>query len=1306
MKLFNFIKPKSKRKLKIFISSPKVGLEKERDFLIKKLHKRYSPSAMEIWESSPEKPLNVCLREVKESNVVILITGPYYGSIEPNSNLSFTELEYNEANAYGGDVYHFFKISKKRTEFISKETDKEKQEKHYAFFNRIWQFRGPGFINCHDLTKQVFRALDGHEKKRREKPRPFVSADVYYKNFLNKKSYIRHDQEIIGRAKDLEKLNEFLKSDHKVFILYGRGGLGKSKVLYDFAKNIEKDSKKTWKHVLFLWEVFDIDENTLKEMPLSSCILILDDGHRYEDLENLLSIFKGDVPPQQIKLILSSRPLGKERIDYAISRNIDRSAIIEYSLDDLTYDDVKTLTSNILKNKNRNAISAIANATKDCPLATVVACNLINEKAINPAIISQKEEFKQIIFDKFLEEIKGKDLKDSESQTLLEYIAALAPVIPSDALFKEKMSNILKLRPWDLDKKINILEERGLLLRKGRMIKISPDLLSDHILYNACINKSGSPSTFSSDVITEFEELYLKNILFNISEVEWKARLSSKPVNLLGGIWNKMKTTFKDASNFERIRILEEIEKAAVFQPSHVLEIIQIALKNPLQPDKPREGLLAFGRWAHDDVMNKMPNLLRRIAYNIDFFEKACDILWDLGKVEKREIGGYPESPIRILQDLAEYGIRKPKIYNDKMLSCIEKWLELDDTYSYQYSPLDILTKLLSKEGEDTEFRKGAFVMSGFALNFDVIDDIRTEALRLLENHLDTKKPKHIIYKALEILTNTMSYPHGLFGRPITSREHDYHEKEQLKICDILKRTISQLKNPIINTIIKKDLRWFQLHGRTDIIKAKVAEIVDSINEDDNFRIYRSLIGNFREFLEQDHNWEKHNLIIEKETKEVAIILLKNNKNTLELFNTLNSAISDIEEYRLSHNASHVFSQIAKDNPEIALEVSILILDNPKTPTAQYYFSSLIWPLRLNTKFNKTIQAIMSKAVRKKDYWPCLNIAHSYSYGIDNYDEVDFENIRFLLLMKNENITKSLIHGIAKIGKQGHSIAQELALLVDLGSFPKLADDYCSIYDDKYGIPFSKLTLKDVEKIFNKLLLINTFDHNFYHADKLFEALSKNKDYLPLSIAFLIKRVEIYISNKKKSKKYDPLPLLGFTHAFTDISHIDGFKKHIAQVRDLALNDEMSNDYFCLPSLFKAVSDHYSLPSLDVLSEWLASKDEKKIKSIALLVKEAPANFLFDNVKFVSTLLENAHNLSDDCYKYVKSYLFGIILEGGISRTYGKPAPKHIWIRDKSDEILKILTPHSVASSFYNDLKDYALKEMDDDIQKDEELDE
>lgn len=52
---------------------------------------------MEYFGSNAAKPLDICLKNVQESSIYVGIIGMKYGSIEPETGKSFTQLEYEEA---------------------------------------------------------------------------------------------------------------------------------------------------------------------------------------------------------------------------------------------------------------------------------------------------------------------------------------------------------------------------------------------------------------------------------------------------------------------------------------------------------------------------------------------------------------------------------------------------------------------------------------------------------------------------------------------------------------------------------------------------------------------------------------------------------------------------------------------------------------------------------------------------------------------------------------------------------------------------------------------------------------------------------------------------------------------------------------------------------------------------------------------------------------------------------------------------------------------------------------------------------
>lgn len=87
-----------KQHIRIFISSTYRDLSSHRAEVEKRLvGLEQIVKGMEYFGSSPNKPLDTCLAELKNSKLMILIIGVSYGSIVPGTSKSFTETEYEFA---------------------------------------------------------------------------------------------------------------------------------------------------------------------------------------------------------------------------------------------------------------------------------------------------------------------------------------------------------------------------------------------------------------------------------------------------------------------------------------------------------------------------------------------------------------------------------------------------------------------------------------------------------------------------------------------------------------------------------------------------------------------------------------------------------------------------------------------------------------------------------------------------------------------------------------------------------------------------------------------------------------------------------------------------------------------------------------------------------------------------------------------------------------------------------------------------------------------------------------------------------
>lgn len=95
-----------KKRLQVFISSTYLDLIEERQSAVSAVLKSgHIPAGMELFTAADQSQLEIIKRWIDESDVYMLILGGRYGSVEPKSGVSYTELEYNYALSIGKPLF-------------------------------------------------------------------------------------------------------------------------------------------------------------------------------------------------------------------------------------------------------------------------------------------------------------------------------------------------------------------------------------------------------------------------------------------------------------------------------------------------------------------------------------------------------------------------------------------------------------------------------------------------------------------------------------------------------------------------------------------------------------------------------------------------------------------------------------------------------------------------------------------------------------------------------------------------------------------------------------------------------------------------------------------------------------------------------------------------------------------------------------------------------------------------------------------------------------------------------------------------
>jgi hypothetical protein len=538
----------------------------------------------------------------------------------------------------------------------------------------------------------------------------FPTAEAFFRPLLDGSKLFNHTWALIGRAGYLEGLHAFVGSDQQlVAVFLGRGGIGKTKLLHAFSQGFE--GRHPAHRLCFLAEGLPVTQDSLDDLPSTPCVVVVDDAHRRsDDVAALLALAQQRTQP--LKIVLSARPQGVDHINSLLSRaGVDERQVARIgTIRDMSREETKELARQALGEGNAYLADRLTAATRDCPLVTVVGGRLLARSAVEPLLLNQHDEFRQAVLTKFEDILIGQvgDLiEPTLCRRLLAVLAAVAPIRPESEQFQQAAAAFLRARPTDVVEGVNVLEQHGILLRRGYSLRIAPDVLADHVLHKACLTPQGRLTGFAQQVYEHFEPVCLTQVLRNLAELDWRVqRASGEQPDLLAAIWAGIEENFRAAPHLVRCQILDVLKDIAYFQPGRMLALVQYAMRNPATAPED-ERLARFHQFTHADVVQRLPELLKWISRTLEYLPCCADLLWELGRDEDRRssFAGH-ESAMSVLADMASYHFDKSFAVNQAVVEAVRRWLRELDAHDHRHSPLDVLDPVFAKTGH-TSYSEG-----------------------------------------------------------------------------------------------------------------------------------------------------------------------------------------------------------------------------------------------------------------------------------------------------------------------------------------------------------------------------------------------------------------------------------------------------------------------------------------------------------------------------------------------------------------------------------------------------------------------
>lgn len=194
-----------KRKLQVFVSSTFTDLIEERQAAVSAILKAgHIPAGMELFTAADRSQMDIIKNWIDESDVYMLILGGRYGSIEPTTGKSYTELEYDYAVEQGKALFAVVikeealekKVKEHGTDFLERDEPKSLSE----FKKKVLSNMSSFFEDVKDIRLCVHESLSDFSANRKLKG--WVSADE-----------IIDTHDLAEEIKKLNEENRKLKSD-------------------------------------------------------------------------------------------------------------------------------------------------------------------------------------------------------------------------------------------------------------------------------------------------------------------------------------------------------------------------------------------------------------------------------------------------------------------------------------------------------------------------------------------------------------------------------------------------------------------------------------------------------------------------------------------------------------------------------------------------------------------------------------------------------------------------------------------------------------------------------------------------------------------------------------------------------------------------------------------------------------------------------------------------------------------------------------------------------------------------------------
>lgn len=1103
----------------------------------------------------------------------------------------------------------------------------------------------------------------------------------YFAPLMLRDHIFSHAWTLVGRDKETETLRNLIERDASdATCLVGSGGIGKTRLAFTVA---EAYAARHVDHDVYVLQPGKmLTQTDIDGLSERNALVVIEDAHDHPQIRNILAVLaQTAIRP---RLLLVSRPYAVSILRGEASRTgfrVDDSAVA--MLKALTIDEAEEVAREILADRKGPAHLArtIATVTRGSSLALVVGSHLVATKKIHPNILNNTQEFRSEILSHFRDALTGQIGVGADQTTVREALDLAALIQPFD-LESPQLDTFAKeviAKPIDKVKRaMQLLVDAGVLVRRGRMIRIVPDLLGEYILEDTCVmSGSGTSTGYIERVIPNADEGTLANILLNVSKLDWRIQEGDVRQSQIADIaWRHIQKELLANADVST-KILEAVAHAAYYQPQRAISFFDAMVP-------------------HGNSHEEFSTLLKHVAMNMEFMDAACERMWSLASNDYRPLNRYPEHPNRVLCELAHIEPGKPIEFSARIVNFAMAKIRHGISAFDRARIFEILDSALAPDGHTTETRGHTLSLKPYAVRLPAVASLRQTILDALMRFIVTDDLA-LATRAVGSVSSALRAPHNVV-------EHVYADwqKEFVQTLKRLGAIIEENANldPIVIVAIERAVHWHAEYGGPPANEAARA-VLNSVPSSLRYRVTLAMADAWGETRREKGQGGISLEAWQKEQHAIADELFASDTAPKSVVSAIAERLGAIKKVEGAYGGSPgIFVRMVAERSESVAELLCIegLVDH-ESPLRPVFGEALFG---LASRAPTKALPIARKALALDDEHLASAIAWAYMVRLLQQQDVLQDERDFvveLLSHRNPNAVAMAIRAIAGIAASDPAWSLKALLSIDLAGPKSVLDAFFGEMMHRKDTLFAPLTAEMIGNILAKLEVAPTIEDHW-----LEKFLAKVSERHPqMFVEFTLKRILRDVSDS--GREFQPFPYSWDSASRLRCRESSMFAWCLRRVREWLLTAPNHHAvHFWGPKLYHSVAGGIDSIVLADLSDWAPSGDIVKLTVISRLVREAPSDFVFDHSNFVIDLLANAYATNRESGRTMESALWGSAMSGMRHGTPGEPFPEDVRRRDRATELMRSLTPGSPAWRLYDSLSRDAETDIRRKLEQDEEL--